>query len=115
VASSIQREWTLSLGQRSALERLAHVFCEVFSRLEIVGLTNGESCDFPLTQSDLSEVAGMSPVHINRTLQAMRADGLIRLEGRVLTIPDFEELAQAGLFDRAYLHFDHVGAHLGAN
>ena len=115
VANSIQREWTLSLGQRSALERLAHLFCEVFTRLEIVGHTNGNSCDFPLTQNDLGEIGGISAVHVNRTLQAMRSDRLIELEDRVLTIPDFNALADVGMFDPAYLHLDHVGQHLGAN
>lgn len=115
VANSIQREWTLSLGQRSALERLAHLFCEVYTRLEIVGHTNGNSCDFPLTQNDLGEIGGMSAVHVNRTLQAMRSDHLIELEDRVLTIPDFDALADVAMFDPAYLHLDHVGQHLGAN
>jgi CRP-like cAMP-binding protein len=115
VQHSIQKEWTINLGQRTAYERMAHLFCEVFTRLRIVGLTDSTSCDFPLTQNDLGEIAGLSPVHVNRTLQALRADGLVELERRTLSIPDFPALAEAGLFDPAYLHLGGVGQHLGAN
>jgi CRP-like cAMP-binding protein len=46
VTNAIQREWTLNLGQRTAYERIAHLFVELFLRLEVVGLTNGGSCEF---------------------------------------------------------------------
>src|SRR3954464_9747539 len=55
VSKSIHREWILNVGQRSALERIAHLFCEMFLRLESVGLTDGYSCDFPATQQDIAE------------------------------------------------------------
>jgi CRP-like cAMP-binding protein len=79
VQHSIQKEWTINLGQRTAYERMAHLFCEVFTRLRIVGLTDSTSCDFPLTQNDLGEIAGLSPVHVNRTLQALRAGRIAEL------------------------------------
>lgn len=106
VSAAIQREWTVSLGQRLATERLGHLFCELFMRLDAVGLTNGTSCDFPITQADLGDAMGLSTVHINRTLKELRAAGLIRLRGRQLTIPDFAALRAASLFDPAYLHYE---------
>ena len=73
----IQREWTVSIGRRSALERMAHLFCEVCTRLSIVGLSNGSGCEMPLTQNDLADAMGLSQVHVNRVLQELRAAGLI--------------------------------------
>ncbi len=115
VTAAIQREWTVNLGQRPATERLGHLLCEIFLRLRSVGLTDGASCSFPLTQGELGDAMGLTSVHINRTLQELRSTGLIILEGRRLTIPDLAALQQASLFNPNYLHLDHVGSHLDAN
>lgn len=101
---SVQREWTLNNGQRSALERLGHLFCETHHRLRCVGLTDGAGCAFPLTQNDLAEATGLTPVHVNRTLQEMRGAGLIVLKDRMLAIPDLARLEQVALFTPDYLH-----------
>ncbi|HEV2746734.1 MAG TPA: Crp/Fnr family transcriptional regulator [Allosphingosinicella sp.] len=115
VTVSIQREWTLNVGQRTAYERLAHLLVELFVRLEAVGLADRHSCHFPLTQSDLADATGLTAVHVNRTLQELRRDRLIELQGRTLTIPDMPALKAAALFNDNYLHFDREGAHLDAN
>lgn len=115
VAAAVQREWALNLGQRDAFERMAHLFCELFLRLQAVGYSAGDSCELPLTQSDLGEVTGLSAVHVNRTLQELRGAKLITLRGKVLTIPDMDALKRAALFNPNYLHLDHEGAHLDAN
>ncbi len=114
VAMATQREWALTLGQRNALERLAHLFCEAFVRLKTVGLASDSSIDMPLTQTELGEATGLSPVHVNRTLQELRAADLIILRDRRLTIPDFNCLARVGQFDASYLHLEHEGRHLDA-
>ena len=115
VNASIQREWTLNVGQRSAFERIAHLLVELFLRLECVGLTDGTRCEFPLTQNDLADATGLTAVHVNRTLQELRRAGLIVLQDRVLTIPDLEALKNAALFNDNYLHLDREGRHLDAN
>ncbi len=115
VGAAIQREWTLNVGQRSAYERIAHLFVELFHRLRIIGLTRDHSCDFPLTQNDIADVSGLTSVHVNRTLQELRRNGLIELRGRELTILDLEALSQAAMFNPNYLHLGHEGAHLDAN
>lgn len=115
VAAAIQREWTLNLGQRSAFERIAHLMVELFLRLEVVGLTNGNSCDFPLTQNDIADATGLTAVHVNRTLQELRRAGLIVLQGRTLTIPDMAALKNVALFNANYLHLDREGRSLDAN
>lgn len=115
VTVSIQREWTLNLGQRTAYERISHLFVELFLRLQTVGLTQANSCDFPLTQVDIADATGLTAVHVNRTLQELRKEGLIELQGRKLTIPDLQALKNAALFNANYLHLEHEGAHLDAN
>lgn len=104
VSVAVQREWTVDLGQRSAMERMCHLFCELFLRLRIVGLTDGDACAWPITQVDLAEAMGMSSVHVNRTLQEMRATGLVNLRNRRLAVPDLDALMTKGLFNAGYLH-----------
>ena len=80
-----------------------------------MGLTQGNSCEFPITQNDLGEATGLTPVHVNRTLQELRADGLIELAQRRLTIPDLNALMRVSMFNPNYLHLDREGRHLDAN
>jgi len=115
VAAAIQREWTVSIGQRSATERVAHLLCEQFVRLKIVDLVHGNSCDFPVTQADLADATGLSNVHVNRTLQDLRSAGVIELKARTLTVPDLDALMRVALFNPGYLHLGHEGRHLDAN
>ena len=115
VESSIQREWLLNVGQRSAIERLAHLFVELYLRLRSVGMARGQTIDFPLTQNDLAEATGVTPVHLNRTLQELRRQGLIELRAKRLTILDLGRLKQMSLFNENYLHLDHEGHQLDAN
>ena len=104
IAVEIQREWTISLGRRNALERLAHLFCEVSARLAEVGLSDGFECEMPLTQTNLADVLGLSTVHVNRSLQQMRASSFIELHDRRLVILDRQKLESLAVFDPAYLH-----------
>lgn len=103
VNAAIQREWAINLGRRTALERVAHLLCEIFERLRPVGLTEGSTCSFPMTQMDMADATGLSVVHLNRTLQELRGSGLILLRDRTLTIPDLEALKSAALFSPTYL------------
>lgn len=95
VQVAIQREWTFNVGQRSAYERIAHLLVELYFRLKTVGLARNGSCDFPLTQNDLADATGLTPVHVNRTLQDLRREDLILLEHKRLTIPDVRLLSRS--------------------
>lgn len=106
VDASVQREWLLNIGQRSAYERIAHLLVELHLRLGSIGRTRDGSCDFPLTQTDLAEATGLTAVHVNRTLQELRRDNLIELSHRRLTIPDLPRLMQVAAFNTNYLHLD---------
>jgi CRP-like cAMP-binding protein len=115
VSASIQREWVLNVGQRSAQERISHLLLELFFRLRVVGLTDDSTCDFPITQTDIGEATALTSVHVNRTLQDLRRDNLIELERKRLHIPDIERLMDVAMFKPNYLHLDHEGRHLDAN
>lgn len=106
VDAAIYREWVATVGQRSADARLAHLFCELFLRLNAVGLTEQNSCEWPMTQAELGDAAGISVVHANRTLQKLRADKLIQLSNKRLTILDWDRLCAVADFDATYLHLD---------
>ena len=106
VDAAITRELALSLGQRSAISRMAHLFCELYVRLEVVGRTKSEGYEFPLTQRELSECLGLTVVHANRTLQELRRRGLVELQNRHLKICDRRGLEGVAEFDSAYLYLD---------
>lgn len=101
--NAILASWIVNCGRRDALERLAHLICEVHYRLSLIGLVKEDQFCFPLTQDDLADVLGLTPVHINRKLQQLRHDGLILLQSKQLKILDLRELQQVAGFDSAYL------------
>jgi CRP-like cAMP-binding protein len=115
VDEAILREWIVNVGQRTAYERIAHVLCELFVRLGSVGLTDGDTCEIPVTQAELADTVGLSTVHVNRTLQELRRNRLIDLRGKSLTILDLSALQDAAMFNANYLHLGHEGDNLDAN
>lgn len=101
--AAIAAEWMLSLGRRNAAERVAHLLCETGWRLEGGAVSDGGDYAFRVTQSQLAEILGLTPVHVNRTLRDIREQGLASLRGRRVTIHDWDGLARLGDFDPAYL------------
>jgi CRP-like cAMP-binding protein len=110
VDAAITRELALSLGQRSAISRMAHLFCELHVRLDAVGKARPDGFEFPLTQRELSECLGLTVVHANRTIQELRRRGLVELENRQLTIIDRRGLEGVAEFDPSYLYLDRAPA-----
>ena len=108
VDAAIYREWVVNMGQRQAPSRIAHVFCELMLRMEAVGLAQDQSCQLGLTQEDLGQATGLSLVHVNRTLQDLRGQGLISFGQGRLTIHDWDRLVQVGDFRSDYLHLGPV-------
>ena len=92
--ASIHREWILSLGKRAGASRVAHLFCEMFYRLRVVHLTDESSYGFPVTQTELSEALGFTPVHINRMLRDLREQHLATFHGKVVRIHDLAALEE---------------------
>lgn len=104
VSAEVQREWAVSLGRRTAVERMAHLLCELLARLRLVGLADARGCEMPLTQADLGDALGLSSVHVNRTLQKLRSMRLIELRNKRLDVLDEDALRTLALFDPTYLH-----------
>jgi CRP-like cAMP-binding protein len=100
---AIYRQWLTNIGRRSAYQRIAHLLCEVWWRLQAVGGTCGDSYELPVTQTDIGDAMGLSVVHVNRTLQQLRADGLISLQSNVVVVLNWRRLQEAGEFDPTYL------------
>jgi CRP-like cAMP-binding protein len=104
--AAIHREKILSVGRRSAASRIAHLLCELYVRLEIVGLTDGFVYKLPLTQTDLADATGLTSVHVNRMLKRLRDDGLLTFRGGEVVIHDWDGLRRVAEFDPAYLYLD---------
>lgn len=93
----------LCLGRLSARERLAHLLCETAVRVGLTAAKGEISFDLPLTQEHLADSLGLTPVHVNRTIQQLRAERLIETVRRRLTIHDVALLRQVGEFRPDYL------------
>lgn len=106
VEESIAREWIVNVGHRTAFERLAHLFCEIYLRLRAVGLTQENRCELPLTQNELADTLALSLVHVNRMLMEMRRAGLVSFQNKQLVIHDLAALQGAAGFNGNYLHLN---------
>lgn len=104
IDAAIFREWIVNVGSRDAHSRIAHLICELYLRLKAVGLTNGYTFEAPITQSEIGDATGLSTVHVNRSIQRLRSEGLITLEKARCTITDWDRLEEAATFDPTYLH-----------
>lgn len=104
VDGSVFREWIANVGRRDARTRLAHLLCEFATRLEAAGLGKRNHYSLPMTQEQLADCTGLTPVHVNRTLKALAEDGVISRTVRSVTVDDWKRLAAEGDFTSAYLH-----------
>jgi len=103
VEGSIFREWVLNIGRRDAKTRIAHLLCEFAVRLEVAEVGNSNHYTLPITQEQLADAVALTPVHVNRMLMELEAEGLINRTRRDITIGDWPELAKAGDFQPRYL------------
>ncbi len=103
IDAAIQRVWTAVMGRLKADERLAHMICDLYRRLEIVELAEDDVVQISVSQAVLADVLGLSAVHVNRTLQSLRRRRLVSWKGSEVTIHNFAELAELSKFDETYL------------
>jgi CRP-like cAMP-binding protein len=106
IDAAIYRRWLVCIGRQSARSRLCHLFCEFYLRLQLIGATDGLTCPFPPTQTDLADAMGLSLVHTNKTCAQIRQHGLATLANRTLTIHDWDRLQKVAEFDPRYLHLE---------
>ena len=105
IDAAIHREWIARLSYSAAI-RLAHLVCELQARLDVVGLSSEQGFPFDLTQTDLGDMAGLTGVHVNRTLRRLREDGLAVVRDGFASIPDLAKLQEFAAFDPAYLYLN---------
>jgi len=106
IDEAILRRWLGNSGRLNAYEAVAHLFCEIYCRLDIVGLAEGNSIPMPARQEEIGDAVGITSVHVNRTLGRMRAEGLIDYHKGRLTIENPDALRRAGRFSVDYMHLD---------
>ena len=104
IDEGVMRAWIVSMGRRSASERVAHVICELYLRARNIGLTGDDEFALPLSQLVLADALGMTAVHINRVLKELRLAGAMALKRGSVTILDPVKLVQIAGFDENYLH-----------
>lgn len=106
VDEAVLRQWIVNVGRRGAREAIAHLFCELHLRMQVVGLADGDVLQLPITQADLGDTVGLTPVHVNRSLQDLREQGLISLQAGRLSILNPAGLRRLAGFEPDYLHLD---------
>lgn len=104
IEASILREWVVNIGRRDARSRIAHLLCEFAVRLEQRGLDGKAGFELPMTQEQIADATGLTPVHVNRVLRTLEAEGLIARQRRRVCFPDWRALQDVGDFSRRYLH-----------
>ncbi|WP_116090965.1 Crp/Fnr family transcriptional regulator [Sphingomonas crusticola] len=103
---AITAEWILNIGRRNARSRVAHLLCEMAARYERIGKLEGMSFPFPINQTHLADALGLTAIHINRTLAALRKAEIVSIGGRMVKVMDWNALRSAADFDPLYLQFD---------
>jgi CRP-like cAMP-binding protein len=106
IEGSIFREWVLNVGRRNARTRMAHLLCEFALRMEKAGLAGEDGFELPITQEQLADAVGLTPVHVNRTLKALEAAGLITRNKRIIAFPSWQKMRDVADFNQRYLHLD---------
>lgn len=106
IEASIFREWVVNVGRRRARARVAHMLCELALRCEAVGLGSRDTFELPMTQEQMGDALGLTAVHVNRTLKALSADGLITRSKRSVMVADWDRLRRAADFTSGYLHLE---------
>ncbi|WP_442679436.1 Crp/Fnr family transcriptional regulator [Sphingomonas sp. ASY06-1R] len=109
---AITAEWILNIGRRNARARIAHLFCEMAARYERIGMLDGMSFAFPINQAHLADAVGLTAIHVNRTLAALRKAEIVSVSGRTVKVMDWNALRSAADFDSRYLQLDGIAPSL---
>jgi CRP-like cAMP-binding protein len=105
IDAAVHREWTSRLGHSAAV-RIAHLLCELHARFAVVGLSTPEGFPINLTQADLGDMTGLTPVHVNRTVRKLREANLAVVRDGYAAIPDLRRLQEFADFDPTYLYLE---------
>lgn len=108
IDAAIHRQWLVAAATLRSSGHLAHLLCEIYTRLACVGAACDHVFTLPLLQRELADILGYTPIHINRAVRDLRDGGLIRWNGQEVRILNWPELVRLGRFDPAYLDLDRV-------
>lgn len=106
VDAAVLTQWAVNVGRRDAKSRMAHFLCEIGVRSESCGLGSRDEFILDASQAQLGDALGLTSVHVNRTLKALRESKLLSIDGRIVRITNWLSLAAMGDFDPAYLQID---------
>jgi CRP-like cAMP-binding protein len=115
--ASIHRQWILKMEQLPAPRRVAHVFAELWHRLDLVGLGRRDGLRTPLIQADLADMCGTTAIHMNRALGVLRKEGIAEFRRGALYVKDRGRLESFAGFHPDYLYGEgglRVGGELSA-
>ncbi|KRR14676.1 Crp/Fnr family transcriptional regulator [Bradyrhizobium jicamae] len=104
IDAAMFREWIVNVGQRPATGRLAHIVLELRKRLEVTGRPAGDNFEMPLTQEQIGEALGITPVHANRVIKQLREERIVDISRGRVTVLDEAKLGELAQFDDRYLH-----------
>jgi len=108
IEAAMFREWVVNVGRRDSRTRISHLLCEFSLRLESHGLASEHRYELPMTQEQLADAVGLTPVHVNRVLKLLEQEGLISRDKRAIVIEDWQRMREAGDFNERYLHLETV-------
>lgn len=106
IDAAMHRAWMASLGNRTVPAQIAHLVCEMYLRMQAVGLAGDRTFDFRVTQQELGDMLGLSTVHVNRSIRELRATGLLGWKGKTVSFPSFQKLVDYAEFDPTYLNLN---------
>jgi CRP-like cAMP-binding protein len=101
--AAIAREWLANCGRRTSRASIIHLILEFFIRFKNLSLSDGLKFRLPFTQTEIGDAVGASTVQVNRVMQALRAEHLIRSYGSTIVIENLDALAQEADFSPHYL------------
>jgi CRP-like cAMP-binding protein len=110
IDASVYREWVVNVGRRDGRSAMCHLLCEFGKRLEFAGLSDGGSFEMPVTQEQLADCLGITPVHVNRVIRELDKEGVIIRRQRHIEVPNRAKLIEIAGFNEAYLHLDLLAA-----
>jgi CRP-like cAMP-binding protein len=97
------RERLADVARRSARERVANLLLELSLRAEAREVAQGAGIVVPMTQNQIADAIGLTPIHVSRTLKDFKKAGVIRYVRRELVVADLAQLKQISTFEDSYL------------
>lgn len=106
IDAAVHRQWLVAAASLRSSAHLAHLLCEIYTRLNAVGAADSLRFTLPLLQRELADILGYSPIHVNRAVRDLRDRELIRWSGTEIEILSWKGLTTLARFDPTYLDLE---------